>query len=275
MATYNCGQKVEKTVRSILSQNKDLFELIVIDGASTDDSLYYIKKYEEDLTLISEEDDGIYYAFNKGLDLATGKYLYFIGAGDCLKPDVLENVKEFLPTEKPSVIYGNCYFASRQICGGREFSEKSFVRDNICQQGVFYHRKVFDLTGGYDLQYKTFADWFFNLKCFMDTRITKRYVDLVIADYEEGGISTVIDSDPVFKKEFPRFVKKHFGIFKYMVSKTYLFDPHTFNYIYYGKYSLLPRHFLYNYSVPNYLASLLRPYVFRFRDLKKSLKSKG
>ncbi|MEJ7700922.1 MAG: glycosyltransferase [Pyrinomonadaceae bacterium] len=59
MATYNCGQKVENTLQSILSQNKELFELIVVDGASTDNTLEYLKKYESSLTLISEKDDGI------------------------------------------------------------------------------------------------------------------------------------------------------------------------------------------------------------------------
>ncbi len=73
MATYNCGEKVENTLQSIFSQNKELFELIVVDGASTDNTLDYIKKYESSLILISEKDGGVYDAFNKGIDIATGK----------------------------------------------------------------------------------------------------------------------------------------------------------------------------------------------------------
>ncbi len=59
MATYNCGEKIENTLQSIFSQNKELFELIVIDGASTDNTLESLKKYESSLTLSSEKDDGI------------------------------------------------------------------------------------------------------------------------------------------------------------------------------------------------------------------------
>ncbi len=274
MATYNCGQKVENTLQSIFSQNKDLFELIIIDGASTDDTLDYIKNYESGLTLISEKDEGIYYAFNKGVSLATGKYLYFIGAGDCLKPSILEQVAKLLPHETPSFVYGNCYFVKQKIYNGKEFTSELFIRDNTCQQGIFYHRAIFEIVGNYDLRYKVFADWFFNLKCFMHDKITKRYIDYVIADYEEGGLSAEINRDPIFKKEFPLFVRKHFGIFKYFVCKAFLTEPYIFNFIYFRKFTLLFWYVIYNYSLPKYLISFAKSYVPGYKYLKKVITSK-
>lgn len=274
IATYNCGRKIEDTLQSIFSQNKELFELIIIDSASTDNTLDCIKKYESSLTLISENDDGVYYAFNKGIDLATGKYIYFIGAGDCLKPGILEQVKEFLPQETPTFVYGNCYFVKQKTYNGKKFTSTLFIRDNICQQGIFYHQAIFDIVGKYDLQYKVFADWFLNLECFIHPGINKRYIPCVIADYEEGGLSAEINRDPVFKKEFPRFVRKQFGIFKYIVCRAFLMEPYIFNFIYFAKYDLLLGYLISNYSLPRYLASFARPYFRGYRYLKKVIKNK-
>ncbi|MBA2620120.1 MAG: glycosyltransferase [Acidobacteria bacterium] len=274
LATYNCGRKVENTLESIFSQNRDLFELIVFDGASTDDTLDFIKKYEGDLTLVSERDAGVYDAFNKAIDLAGGEYLYFIGAGDCLRPKILEQVKEFLPHHNPSLVYGYCYFVRQEIYNGREFTAADFVRDNLCQQGIFYHRAVFDIIGKYDLRYKVFADWFFNLKCFIDDKINKQYIPLLIADYEEGGLSSNLKRDPVFLKEFPLFVRKQFGTFKYIVCKAFLTNPYIFNYTYYGHFRLLWEYLNSKLSLRKPLISIAKPYVQDYRRLKKAVRNK-
>ena len=274
MATYNCGRKVENTLDSIFAQNKDLFELIVIDGASTDKTLAHIKKYEPDLTLISEKDRGVYYAFNKGLDFATGKYIYFIGAGDCLRPGILETMSEFLSVENPSLIYGNCYFTKQKLYSGRETNSKSLAENNICHQGIFYHRAVFDIVGKYDLQYKIFADWFFNFKCFIHDEITTKYVDRVIADYEEGGLSSKISNDPVFMREFPLFVKKKFGIFNYLRCRISLNEPHIFKLIYFRNYFLQPDYWISKYSNLKNPASFEKRHVLLYRNIKKAIKDK-
>jgi glycosyltransferase involved in cell wall biosynthesis len=268
IATYNCGQKIESTLQSIFSQKKELFEVIVLDSASTDNTLDYIKKYENDIVLISEKDDGVYYAFNRGIDLAAGKYIYFIGAGDCLKPNILEEINKFLP-ETPSFVYGKCYFTKQNVYNGKEFDSKLFIRDNLCQQGIFYHREIFNLVGKFDLQYKVLSDWMFNLKCFLHDGITKKYTDCVIADYEEGGLSAEITCDPVFLKEFPLFVRKQFGLYSYFMCKAFLKNPYLFNYIYYKKYYLLLMYLASKYSFVGYLVSLIRPFVQSFRNLKK------
>lgn len=274
ISTYNCGQKIEKTLQSILSQNRDLFELIVIDGASTDATLDYLRKYKDDLTLVSEKDDGIYYAFNKGIDLANGKYLYFIGAGDCLKPEILEQIKDFLPSAKPTLVYGKCYFTKQKIINGREFTAELFIRDNICHQGIFYHREIFDIVGKYSLRYKSFSDWFLNLKCFLNEQTDEQFIDYIIADYEEGGVSSIIENDPVFKNDFPLFVKKKFGFFKSIVCRLFLTEPYFFNIIYYSNYHLFPAYFFNNYAVPRYLISVLTPLVRTFRAFKKTVRKK-
>lgn len=221
IATYNCGRKIELTIESILSQNKDLFELIIIDGASTDDTLEYIKKYENDLTLISEKDDGVYYAFNKAIDLATGKYLYFIGAGDILRENVLERVYEDLPAEDPAFVYGDVYIKEKQIYERGERSRLDFATRMICHQTIFYHREIFNIIGKYDLQYKILSDLAFNFKCFGNRQIKKHYIDCVIADFEGGGLSSTTE-DFDFRKDMPRLIKKNLGKKSYIFYKA---DP--------------------------------------------------
>ncbi|HEX9962247.1 MAG TPA: glycosyltransferase family 2 protein [Pyrinomonadaceae bacterium] len=219
LATYNCGRKVERTIESILSQNKDLFELIVVDGASTDETLDCIKKYESDLHLISEKDGGVYDAFNKGIDLARGQYLYFIGAGDKLREGVLEYASEFLPPGVPAFVYGDAYVVKEQIHYGGEYDETRLQTQNICHQSVFYHRDIFALVGKYELRYSIFSDWALNLKCFGNRRIRKQYLQRVIVDFEGGGLSST-DGDADFKKDFPRLVRNYLGLKSYINYKS-------------------------------------------------------
>lgn len=218
LATYNCGQKIESTVESILSQDRNLFELIVVDGASTDDTLEYVKKFENDLKFVSEKDNGVYDAFNKGINCASGEYLYFIGAGDKMRENVLEIVSKSLLPAAPAFLYGDAYVVKDKFLYGGEFNEERLKKQNICHQAIFYHRRIFDLLGKYDLRYDVFADWALNLKCFGDRRIEKQYLQSVIVDFEGGGLSTTI-GDAVFKKDFPRLVKKYLGVKSYISYK--------------------------------------------------------
>lgn len=261
IATYNCGRKIEKTLQSIFSQKRELFEVIVFDNASTDDTLDWIKKYQGDLTLVSEKDGGIYDAFNKGIDLAGGKYLYFLGAGDCLRPEILEQISGFLP-ETPTFFYGNCFFVERNGEGGGKFKSSRFITHNICHQGIFYHREIFEMLGKYDPRYKIFADWFFNSRCFLNHKIEKEYVPIIIADYEGGGLSGSI-SDREFQKDFPIFVKEHFGFLKYLVSKMLWTNPNAFYFVYYTVYNFLGR-----------VIPIARPFVHRYRNLRKVVRKK-
>jgi len=81
--TYNAEQYLEQTIKSVIEQDYSNIEYIIIDGGSTDRTLEIIKKYEKYLAYwVSEPDDGIFYAMNKGIEVATGDWINFLNAGD-------------------------------------------------------------------------------------------------------------------------------------------------------------------------------------------------
>lgn len=200
-ASFNPGPKIEKTINSVLSQDKDLFEFILIDGASTDGSLSVVEKYAENIKLISEADEGVYDAMNKGIDLATGKYLYFLGAGDSLKAGILTKIERLLPHGELWFIYGNVYMIDQGVIYDGEFNLAKLKKRNICHQAIFYERTIFDVVGKFDTRFKVLADHAFNLKCFFNNRIQKKYIAYVIANFEGGGISQT-ERDLNFAKEY-------------------------------------------------------------------------
>ncbi len=198
---FNSGPKIEKTIGSVLSQNKGLFEFIIVDGASTDGSLDIIEAYADRIKLISEKDEGVYDAMNKGIEMSTGKYLYFLGAGDSLKEGILSRVESLLPRGELALVYGNVYMVDRGVTYDGEFDRTKLKKHNICQQAMFYERTVFDVMGAFETRFNVLADHAFNLKCFWNDRIQKKYIAYVIANYEGGGMSER-ESDVNFSRDY-------------------------------------------------------------------------
>ncbi len=211
---FNCGPKLRATIESVLSQREGLYEIIVVDGGSTDGALDIVTEFAGTLRYVSEKDEGIYDAINKGVRMSRGKYVFVLGAGDRLREGVLSRVAGMLPRE-PSFVYGDAYLERHGvvICGRMEKAD--FIRTNVCQQAVFYDRTVFNLLGEFDLRYKVYADWEFNMKCFADTRLRKVYLGLTVADYEGWGTSD-IQPDAQFVNDFPRLIRKYVGMGHYL-----------------------------------------------------------
>ncbi|HEY0173612.1 MAG TPA: glycosyltransferase family 2 protein [Pyrinomonadaceae bacterium] len=219
--TYNCGRKLAATLESVLSQPRELYEIIVVDGGSGGETLSVIEEYSGDLRFVSEPDRGVYDALNKGVGMSSGKHLLFLGAGDRLKEGVLRRVAEILPEGEPSFAYGDAYLVRHDVRQGGTFGKKDFIGRNLCHQAIFYERKIFDLLGGFDLRYKVYADWAFNMKCFAEPRVRKLYLGLLVADFEGWGISDV-QEDPAFWKDLPALVRRHVGVDEYLRYRVYL-----------------------------------------------------
>ncbi len=216
MPTLNCGSKVDATIRSVLSQRESLVELIIVDGGSTDDTLSIIGKYVGELKLISERDEGAYDAMNKGIDMAAGRYLYFLGAGDCLREGVLEEIMSAMPDQPLAFVYGDVFRLNLDTIYKGKFSKSKLRRNNICHQAIFYERTIFDVIGRYDIKYRQLADYAFNIKCFADSLIQFKYLNCVIADYEGDGVSENI-VDHLFWSDHPQLVERYLSREPYFI----------------------------------------------------------
>jgi len=212
-ATLNVVNKISKTLDSIVSQNQDLFEYIIIDGGSTDGTLdvinSYIHRFNDNLKVISERDNGIYDAFNKGISMSTGEYLYFIGAGDMLLEGVLEQVVKHL-NYSLELIYGNVYWGNFYTIYRGMFDKTRICYAFMPHQAIFYKKEIFHKVGMYSLKYPIFADAVLNTKCFADDFIEKRYINMVIAYYEGNGYS-VYGRDINFATDIAYIIDKYLG----------------------------------------------------------------
>ena len=106
--TYNAEDSIEGTVESVISQSFKSFEYIVIDGASTDNTNELLKNYKKQIDLIvSEKDEGLYDAMNKGILLAKGEFLLFLNAGDRLFNNTVLNKVDSAITLKTRLVSGD------------------------------------------------------------------------------------------------------------------------------------------------------------------------
>jgi glycosyltransferase involved in cell wall biosynthesis len=210
-AARNCAAKIDKTVQSVLSQDTALCDYLLVDGASTDDTVARAASYSGRVSVISEPDQGIYDALNKGIRRTSGHYLYFLGAGDALRQNAIAGVAPLLDDAPLSFLYGNVWCAPQKLVYYGRFSKSDLVIRNLCHQAVFYHRSLFERFGLFDLRYRIAADWVFNIRCFGDPKVKVRYTDSVIADFEGGGVSSGVE-DAQFLADLPALVRDELGV---------------------------------------------------------------
>jgi glycosyltransferase involved in cell wall biosynthesis len=179
----NNAAGLEKTMQSVLEQDHDNFEFIVIDGGSSDGSAEIIRKKASGLAYwVSEKDKGIYQAMNKGISASRGRYLLFLNSGDyLLRNDVLKRVSGYL--DGTDVISGDLEIFHdnevHHIKSEDAVSISYFRRISLYHQATFVRKKVFTLFGDYDEAFRLGGDYEFFI----------RVLPVEICHYNTDGIS--------------------------------------------------------------------------------------
>lgn len=188
--TYNSEKTIRECLNSILEQSYPEFEVLIMDGASKDGTLNIVRSLDDSrIRVYSERDKGIYDAMNKGIRLAKGEYLLFLGSDDALySSDTLGHVISGLGDY--DIVYGNVYSTRFDGLYDGKFSETKIAVRNICHQSIFYKKTVFDVVGNFNLKYKSNADYDHNLRWFFSERIKHRFIDITITNYADGGFSS-------------------------------------------------------------------------------------
>jgi glycosyltransferase involved in cell wall biosynthesis len=214
--TMNSAATLADALRSLATQTRRDFEVIVSDGTSTDATLAVAQGFAAELPALridSRPDTGVYDAINRGVRQARGDWFLVLGGDDRLhSPDTLAVVAPHLLADSATqMVYGDVRMMAVNLCGvppgGRHAGPMPLQRlfgANLCQQSVFYRRSLFDTLGGFDLRYRLYADWHFNLRTMF--RFPTRWIDVVVADYAATGMSATA-SDAAFLEDLPHLIR--------------------------------------------------------------------
>lgn len=195
---YNNAQGLQRTFDSVRRQTFADYEHIIIDGASTDGSIEEIRKYENEtnakVVVVSEPDQGIYNAMNKGIAQASGEYLNFLNSGDCYyEASSLEKIfsKTFAVDCLIGIaiyIYNNHEVVFCDASSGN-YDYEFFMKGSLPHQAMFIKKTVFERFGGYDESLRIVSDWKHSVETVYYGGITTCYLPVKVCLYESNGIS--------------------------------------------------------------------------------------
>jgi glycosyltransferase involved in cell wall biosynthesis len=196
---FNGAQTLEQTIKSVLSQDYTNIEYIVIDGASKDNSVGILEKYDSKLKYISEKDAGIYDAINKGLKLATGEVIGFIGADDFYPSnDVISEVANAFSKNKTEAIYGDKQYINAddtskivRYWAAGEYKKQNWLKGWMPPHLSFYLKKTaYDSHGFYKTDFTCSGDYELMLRMLYKNDLSVAYLPKVLMTMRNGGTST-------------------------------------------------------------------------------------
>jgi len=198
---YNSESTIRDTLESVLQQTFEDYEYIIVDGNSTDHTLDIVKEYEKKfsgrLTYISEPDEGIYDAMNKGIRMAKGDIIGIINSDDWYEKDALLKVYEQSVDSPYAIYYG--YMRIIDESNGKEIrctiNHPDYIREAMINHpATFVSRKVYEEFGMFDCQYKMSADYDFIIRMTKQDKVKFIPVYEILADFRMGGISGTVNA---------------------------------------------------------------------------------
>jgi len=215
---YNGGKFISDTINSIRNQSYKNFQLIIIDGGSKDNTAEIVYQNIDIVShFISEPDNGMYDALNKGCKLATGDIMCYINSDDRLKLDCLELVNKKFQDKKIDFVFGNVDYISEN--GDKLYTYlaynmsataiKFMKRLPFAQQSAFWRREIYSIAGGFDSTLKYVADSKFFISIYLNKNIKRAHINKSLGEFRMHEESFSIGSEKAMKAECLRVINEN------------------------------------------------------------------
>lgn len=213
--TFNAGKVLKPTMESVATQTCEDREHIIIDGASSDNTLDIARKYPR-VRILSEPDRGLYDAMNKGLSMARGKYVLFLNAGDTFHSK--ETLEAYAKRARlgDDIIFGDTVIvdAERNEIGPRHYTAPEYLTFDSFSKGMLICHQAFmvrmALAPRYDLSYRFSADYDWTIRCINNAEMRKcTNLHLTAIDYLSDGLT---DKNKIASlRERYHIMARHYG----------------------------------------------------------------
>lgn len=213
--TYNAASTLAQALDSVIAQDYPDVEIIIVDGGSTDGTLSIVEERRSHIAkVVSEPDQGVYDAMNKGILMSEGDVINILGADDYFYAShVLSTVaRVFMEHPDIDVVYGDYvheYGHTRKAFRNPEHLDKFtfFLRNSLCHQSVFVRRDAFDRVGLFDTSFKIAGDHDWNIRAFGEHKLAHIHIPEVVCVFRSGGLSSTIHS----RREHALVRRRHFA----------------------------------------------------------------
>lgn len=196
---FNSAATIEGTLKSVISQDYSNIEYIIVDGLSTDDTLQVVNRYKEKITaLVSEKDEGIYFAINKGIELATGDIIAILHADDFYADSkVISRVVKAFQTHGVNTVYSDLQYVDRQESfkvirnwKAGTYNRTLFLKGWMPPHPAFFvTRTCYEKFGTFNTLLKSSADYELMLRLLYKHNCTTFYIPEVLVKMRVGGQS--------------------------------------------------------------------------------------
>lgn len=225
---FNAGQKLNKTIQSVLNQTYVDYEIIIKDGKSTDGCVDDLLQDPEvtaavaagKIRLMVEKDEGVYDGMNQALSWIKGDYVIFMNCGDTFfDENVLLKTSAYIESErsvsddderKADILYGDVYCENRKAVdpAPRKLDGFTCYRNIPCHQACFYKKELFSVKQ-YDTGLRIRADYDHFLWCIYKANARTGYIGFTVAAYEGDGISEIEQNEKLDRREHEITIKRY------------------------------------------------------------------
>ena len=199
-ATYNRESTIIRAISSVRSQTYGNVQLVIIDGASTDETVELIKPFMSASDIVcSEQDHGIYDALNKGINLSNGEVIAFLHSDDLyIDEEAVSNVMKLFEDDEVDIVYGDVSFFNgnnpekvTRIYHSDDLSQRNLAWGKMpAHPAIFVRRRVYNRVGNFKIDYQIAADYEFLCRLVKDAEFKVKRLPRVLVRMQSGGAST-------------------------------------------------------------------------------------